>query len=143
MPQKPNNERHLVDWILAALGIILAILLFSLVRQYQTLRRENTPTLRQLWPINTPRNNVSRLAPNNADFIRSWMTFDYVDKLFDLPPDYLKAKLSISDAAYPKITINKFAKDIRQNSSSTLVEVQNAVRQYSVSPAPVANVSST
>ena len=51
-------------------------------------------------------------------------------QLFDLPPEYLKNQLAISDPNYPKLTISKFSKDITQSASGTLEEVQNAVGRY-------------
>ena len=125
----PNNERRLIDWLIAALGILLAILLFFLVRQYQTLRRESIISARESWLTNALKNHP-HLTASDASIIHSWMTFDYLNKLFNLPPEYLKTQLSVSDPAYPKLTISKFAKDIRQPASSTLAEVQNAMRQY-------------
>jgi hypothetical protein len=139
--KKPNNERRFIDWIIAALGILLAILLFFLVRQYQTLRRGEIVSARESWLMNALKDH-HHLTASDTDVIRSWMTFDYLNTLFDLSPGYLKNQLSISDPAYPKLTIGKFAKDIKQPASSTLMEVQSAVRQYLENLAP-ANTSST
>jgi hypothetical protein len=137
----PNNERRLIDWLIAALGILLAILLFLLVRQYQVLRREQIISARESFLTNAIKNHP-HLTLSDVSAIHSWMTFDYLNKLFNLPPEYLKTQLSISDPAYPKMTINKFAKDVGQPASSTLVDVQNAMRQYLTNPLP-ANASST
>ncbi len=142
MSQKPKNERHFIDWIVATLGVILAVLLFFFVRQYRTLQREELIATHRA--MTSALRNHPLLIANDADTIRSWMTFDYLNGFFKMPPDYLKNRLSISDPAYPKMTINKFAKDIRQTPSSTLVEVQNTVRQFfASSSAPEANTSST
>jgi hypothetical protein len=142
--QKPDGERRLIDWIIAALGIILAVLLFLLVREYQTLRHTSF-----INAINARESSLTaalqdhhHLTPSDADVIRTWMTFDYLNKLFALPPDYLKTQLGVTDASYPKLTISKFARDIGQPASSTLMEVQNAVGQYLTNPLP-ANASST
>jgi hypothetical protein len=68
------------------------------------------------------------------------MTFDYINKLFGLPPTYLKDQLSISSPAYPKLTIGAYTKGIHANASSTLSGVQDSVRQYlmSIPPQPPA-----
>jgi len=139
--QEPNGERRFIGWIIAGLGVVLAVLFFFLVLQYRTLRREAIMSARESWLMNALKNHPHLMA-NDASAIRSWMTFDYVDKLFDLPQEYLKAQLSITDPAYPKLTIGKFAKNMHQSASSTLGEVQNAVRQYLTKPFP-ANTSST
>ena len=139
--QKPGDERRLIDWFIAAFCIILAILLFFLVRQYQTLRRESVISARESWLTNALKSHP-HVTANDASAIRSWMTFDYVNKLFSLPSDYLKTQLSISDPTYPKLTIGKFARDINQSASGTLEAAQNSVRAYLAHPIP-ANASST
>lgn len=140
--QNPNNERRLIDWIIAALGVTLAILLFFFVRQYRILRRESILNIRESGLTNTFKNNP-HLTPNDADVIQFWMTFNYLNKLFNLPPEYLKTQLSISDAAYPELTVSKYARDSHQFASSTLEEVQSAVRQYIFLHSTPQNTSST
>ena len=54
---KPNDERRFIDWIIAVLGIVLAVLLFFLVRQYQTLRREAIVSARESWLTNALKNH--------------------------------------------------------------------------------------
>ncbi len=139
--QKPNGERRLIDWIIAGLGVILAILLFFLVREYQALRRESIINARESWLTATLKDH-HHLTVNDVSVIRSWMTFDYLNNLFAVPPEYLKTQLSVKDPTYPKLTIGKFAKDIGQPASSTLEEAQNAVRQY-LANSPPANATST
>jgi hypothetical protein len=136
-----DHERHFIDWVIAGLGIILAILLFLLVRQYQTLRHESIISARESWLINALRNHP-HLTANDTAVIRTWMTFDYVNRLFVLPPEYLKTQLGITDASYPKLTIGRFARDISQPASTTLMDIQNAVGQYLVNSLPP-NASST
>lgn len=140
-PRKPNNERRFIDWIIAGLGVILAILLFFFVRQYQSLWRTSIISARESWLTNALKNHP-HLTASDTDVIRTWMTFDYLNKLFMLPSDYLKIQLSISDPTYPKLTIGAFAKDSKQPASSTLMNVQNAIQQYLANPVP-ANASST
>jgi hypothetical protein len=141
MSQKPKNERHLIDWVVASLGVILAVLLFFFVRQYRTLQREEFIATHRA--MTSALRNHPLLVANDADTIRSWMTFDYLNGFFKMPPDYLKNQLSISDPAYPKMTINKLAKDTHQNPSSTLVEVQNTVRQFFAPPSVPASSTSS
>jgi len=140
-PQGTEKERHLIDYLIAILGILLAILLFFLVRQYEILRREQIIGARESWIMAALKNHQNPVINEVAD-IRAWMTFDYLNKRFDLPPDYLRDRLSISDPAYPRLTIGKFAKDLKQSASSTLTEVQNVLQQ-DLAPPNLGNTSST
>jgi len=140
----PKNERRLIDWLIAFFCIALAVLLFFFVRQYQTLRRESLISARELSLMAAIKDHAHPTV-SDVSAIRSWMTFDYINKLFTLPPDYLKSQLNISNSAYPKLTIGAFNKGIHANASSTLANVQDAIRQYLTNTAPTstANASST
>lgn len=138
--KQQKDERHLIDWLIAGLGILLAVLLFFFVRQYRTLQREKIISARESWITNALKNHHTT---NDTDVISSWMTFDYVNQLFNLPSGYLKTQISISESAYPNLTINKFSKDIRQTASSTLAAVRNAVQEYLANQSSTVNTSST
>jgi hypothetical protein len=138
----PKNERRLIDWLIALFCIALAILLFFFVRQYQTLRRESLISAREMSLMTAIKDHVHPTV-NDANVIRSWMTFDYINKLFTLPPNYLKNQLNISNPAYPKLTIGAFNKSIHANASSTLSNVENAVRQYLINTAPTSTTTAS
>ena len=53
--------------------------------------------------------------------IAPWMTFNYINFVFKLPPEYLKNTLTISDARYPNIQIRTYAK-INQIDQVLLIE---------------------
>ena len=65
-----------------------------------------------------------------AELIQSWMTFDYINRVFSLPSDYLKGGLDITNSSYPKITIRKVADGRHALPESYLEEVKDAVRRY-------------
>lgn len=131
MPQlhKPNNQRSIIDWVIAGLGVILAVLLFFLVRQYSSLRRNTILRGQTTW-VTTALRDRAQSAAASAETIQSWMTFDYVNKVFYLPPEYLKTRLAIADPRYPKLTIGEFAEDNHRGTSSTLNDARTAVQQY-------------
>ena len=49
--------------------------------------------------------------PLTVDNIESWMTFGFLNRSFNLPPEYLKNALGITDSKYPTITLNRWAKE--------------------------------
>lgn len=135
-PQPPDEQRRLIDWIVAGLGVVLAVLLFFLVRQSEVLRRESMANA-HLARIAAALRDPAAVASGTA-MIQSWMTFDYINRVFALPPDYLKTDLSVADARYPRLTVGEFAEDDRASASSTLINVQNAVRDYLLGTVPAA-----
>ncbi len=46
----------------------------------------------------------------SPEVLRPWMTFEYVNRVFGLPPEVLKDALHIADPKYPKLTIASFAR---------------------------------
>ena len=70
------------------------------------------------------------LTDKNVDLIASWMTFDYINKIFALPADYLKNALAISDTGYPRVSVSKYAKVHKLDQAGFLAEVQKSVASY-------------
>jgi hypothetical protein len=77
----------------------------------------------------------------SVDGIKGWMTFDFVNKSFHLPPDYLKKELDITDKKYPNVTIDHGAKNIKENPSILVEEIKNLIRNYQNPPLPEAPIS--
>ena len=88
---------------------MLVVLVFFFVRQYTILRREQIFNARELWISNVFEQRGSP-TPGDVAFVQGWMTFDYVNQLFHLPPSYLEEQLSISDSDYPHVTISGYAR---------------------------------
>jgi hypothetical protein len=117
-----SQHEKWIRYALIVLAGVLAALLIFLFFQYQSLRRQQVLGMHQLHAAFFLEHHAP-LPVSDAGVIRSWMTFDYVNKLFALPPDYLKAQLHIVDSRYPRYTI----------STAFLGQVQNAVRNYASS----------
>ena len=119
-------------YVSAALFITIAILLivvYSFVGDVRRLRRNSVfvyPSLiRRLFHV-----QQKPVPLSNVNLIAQWMTFGYVNKSFNLPLDYLKTTLGISDPAYPNVTISKIAKEQSLAASTYLETVKSAVRAH-------------
>lgn len=66
----------------------------------------------------------------DLNYIREWMSYDYINKSFNLPPAYLKSELNIPETAYPNVLISKTAKDKQTAAAAYLTTVKEAVRKY-------------
>ena len=77
-------------------------------------------------------NHVHRpINVNDVNTVQSWMTFDYINKVFKLPQDYLKNILGVSsDRNYPNETIGHYARSKKEKFSSVLTQVQEALHNY-------------
>ena len=96
--------------ILAVVFILLAVFLF---REYRVLRHSQ---IRASWFASLNHKHIP-LGINDVSAIRPWMTFDYINRLFNLPSDYLKTALKITDSRYPRITISNYP----------ITQVENAI----------------
>jgi hypothetical protein len=63
-------------------------------------------------------------------YISPWMTFDYINKLFDLPQDYLKDSLQIVDTKYPFLTIGDYTKKANTNTAVAIQTIRFDVKKY-------------
>jgi hypothetical protein len=70
-----------------------------------------------------------RHPATEADVVRisEWMTFEYINTVFDLPPNYLKDTLHIDDAKYPSITLGQYATKVGIDSTTFTVSVRRSV----------------
>jgi hypothetical protein len=85
--------------------------------------------------------NHGHLTAGDALVVRSWMTFDYIDQLFGMPPGYFKQTMSITDAHYPKLTLSSYAKEENVASATVVSEVENAISAYFAASAPASTSS--
>lgn len=129
LEQRRDREIKYFGYAIATLAIVLVILVVFLANEYRTLRRKSILSAREAWLIDALKNH-NRLIPTDASVVRSWMTFDYVNKLFGLPQTYLQEQLRITDKNYPRITIGKFGTEIHESAASTTALVQNAVQDH-------------
>lgn len=119
---------RLLKFALYAGLIALVVLAAMLFAQYREL--EGQHLVGERGSLLTSLKQSGTLAPQDANFIESWMTFDYVNHIFSLPASYLQSALSINDPRYPHVTIEEYAKDAHVNLSTVLISVQAAVRSY-------------
>jgi len=62
--------------------------------------------------------------------IAPWMTFDYINVIFSLPPDYLKTALLITDPTYPNLRIERYAKKTNQNVNDITAKIEEDITTY-------------
>jgi hypothetical protein len=140
--QKEHNVREAwgryIKWAILAFAVLLAVLLFFLVRDYRSLRRAKIINARESL-LSAMVKSHGHLTLNDVSVIRSWMTFDYINQLFGIPPAYFKDQMSIADARYPKLSLSGYAKSQHLASAAIVGDVENAIRDYFATSTPVAS----
>lgn len=105
--------------------LILTIVVTSALLVLHSKNNNNPP-----WRVFTERHRRQPATSTNIARIAEWMTFDYINQMFDLPPKYLQDTLQITSSKYPLLTLGQYAKEIQSNASTTLQEVRSAVRSF-------------
>ncbi len=72
-------------------------------------------------PFSLNRRHKLKRSLTNVNQIQPWMTFDYLNVVFSLPPDFFHNAFKISDPQYPNMQINQLAKS-RQIYNQELIE---------------------
>jgi hypothetical protein len=127
-PPRHGKKHSLVSTALMALLVVIILATsYSLVTGVRGLR-----TSGQLAAHRHLRDLLTRTFTAKPDIasISDWMTFDYLNRIFKLPPTYLKDVLNITDARYPRLSIRRYAATDLLNSSAAVQDVRAAIRNY-------------
>ncbi|KKQ20725.1 MAG: hypothetical protein US34_C0006G0025, partial [Candidatus Nomurabacteria bacterium GW2011_GWC2_36_9] len=62
--------------------------------------------------------------------VSAWMTFDYINVIFKIDPNYLKETLSINDPRYPNIRIGHYVKRNQLNEATFFSGLEQAISNY-------------
>lgn len=108
----------------------------SFVQHYHRLSKERAITMKThrevtLTPLSAPTtvtNNTT--TPVAVALIRNWMTFDYINRLFNIPPSYFETRLDVAGTNYPRITIRGLAKVHDSDEVHFLSYIQSLVIEY-------------
>ena len=138
MKMKTLNKNHfvvLLKIIILVLFVGLIFLCTSLIKQYRQIQRlDYVQSARAAHSLSKVRGN-GPVTINDVAQIQTWMTFDYVNHVFNLPPDYIKSKLNISDQRYPRLTIAQYSTQVGLNKVDVLLQLQGYIKEYLTNPA--------
>ena len=126
MDTERNKTSHRI-----ALGIIIVILvaLFIVAIGAHYIEYRSAPSgARASWAARLHMHQP--LTVNDVGSIQTWMTFDYINHIFSLPPQYIQSSLSITDTRYPRMTLAQYAGDIGASQTTVLAHVEQVVQVY-------------
>jgi hypothetical protein len=62
--------------------------------------------------------------------IQGWMTFEYLNRSFNLPTDYLQKDIEVTSSSYPNVTLIKEATLRGQDLAVFLGDVKKSIKKY-------------
>ncbi len=135
MTTKSDSKKYW--WLFLGALILVIIFLFCLFKK-------NNSTLASLnqKPFNRYKINYHLplhprpLTINDTGMIQYWMTFDYLNKIFNLPTNYLQTTLGINDRRYPVITISHYSRENHLGLDILVLQIKAAIVNYLSTPKP-------
>ena len=131
-----------LKYAIITLIVVLVLLGALFVWNYLSLMHARLINMRELQ-LSALVHDHGPLTANDVGLIRPWMTFDYINALFKVPPDYLKANMSIMDTSYPRLSLSGYAKYQGTSTTAVLGVVENSLTAYLTSHASSAVASTT
>jgi len=124
-------KKDLLKIMLIALIIsllIIFVILFNAIHRnnYQNIFKQHKSVNELLFK----HKNNGTLNPADINYIDYWMTFKYINTLFDLPNNYLKDSFGIANSKYPNISLSKYSATIKINRAVFVDEIKRAVGAY-------------
>ena len=124
-----KNEKPYIKYTLVVLGIIFIVLLFFMVREIRHLNHSEIISAREVHISNILKLH-GPLTESDISIVASWMTFDYINKLFAVPGAYLETELNVSNTRYPQISLSGYARSKGISSAFVVGKVESALRNY-------------
>jgi hypothetical protein len=128
--QHPHRLERYIRYALVILGAVFLALVIFFVAQYESLRRTQLIDARRFAVSQLLAHHAPLPVDEAATVVRSWMTFQYLNKIFGLPPDYLQTHLQISSASYPRLTISSYAKSANLDEATFIGQVDTAIENF-------------
>jgi hypothetical protein len=115
--------RIFLQWgALAILVGILALTLYYFVSNLETLRSRGY--------ISGHIRRQPRAQEISPEQIRGWMTFRYINLVFNMPPAYLQSALNIKDSRYPNLSLDSLARQQKISSAELVGKTAGAVKSF-------------
>ncbi len=128
-----RKPRNLETLLLVVLIAIFAVTLVAFIGDFESLTQQGVLTpVHRLGPVTRFFQHIGVLPHRQIlpQQISNWMTFNYINKVFNLPPDYLKTQLSITDSRYPRLSIEDAASGKHEDSNLLAEQIRALVSTY-------------
>jgi hypothetical protein len=126
---KTENMERWIRLSILLFAITLIVLFIFFLKQYIILKKAHIVNIRET-EISSLIKSHNKFSAQDINFIRSWMTFDYINKLFNIPENYLQTTLNITSNHYPKLVVSDYIEDNKLDKNIFLQSLVNAVKEY-------------
>lgn len=120
---KERRTKIVFQWALLVMLVgVLLVTVYIFVRNFETLRRGGY--------ISGHIRRQPAVKEINSDQIRGWMTFRYINVVFNLPAVYLQSQLNIKDSRYPNLSLDSLARRQNINPAALVGKATAAVKSF-------------
>lgn len=128
------NERFLHRTLLILAIIVLVLFAAHMVmisyRDLQEIGVLQSSSSPRSIPRLSPRRQKFTPTPSDVNLIQSWMTIAYVNRMFNLPIDYLKTEFDITNPKYPNIVLEDIARSAKTPINGVLELYRERIAEY-------------
>jgi len=132
LPSNPFKKISKFDsFLIVFTSILLIVFCIFLIGNIRTANRSGIFAHRSpISQILLRDKQASRISTKDVELIDVWMTFRYINFLFNIPESYLKDTLHIKDTRYPNISLSRFVKNEKLDRIVFIEKIKNIVRRY-------------
>jgi hypothetical protein len=128
-PMKIKKEERTIVIVVSLLVIGIIVLAVLLIRDYRTLNRSGYINFVHGYRARMARIHAP-LTVNDLNVIQSWMTFDYINRIFAVPPSVLQTALKVADVHYPRLSVHEYAEAGHISVDVALQNIKDSLRSY-------------
>ena len=117
-------------FIILLLIIIIIVFWFFIFEKIQVVHMHGFYKHKSLIETLIKDKKEHDISVSDINMINDWMTFHYINFIFNLPEEYLKNKFQIHNESYPNITLGKYAKTENIDIPLFLNETKKIILNY-------------
>lgn len=85
---------------------------------------------KSVYELLIDRKKLNQTTVADVEYIDTWMTFQYINFVFNIPEAYLKNTLKIEDPRYPNMTLGRYVKNKNLDKTKFVKDMKKIVREY-------------
>lgn len=85
---------------------------------------------KSVYEILIDRKKLNQTTVADIEYIDTWMTFQYINFIFNIPEPYLRDILHITDARYPNMTLGRYVKNKNLDKTKFIEDMKKIVKEY-------------